>query len=334
MSQNQNVFDNEITIIDEGSHGLNVEPGTYQAIVWGLISFQQRDFSDKTQIVDGVAIVVQLPTETDEKGKPKVAWVLRSNFLTDKSKFALDLKGIYGETIGTNHPIRVTNSEGKSGIDPKKITGKNCMVAIANTSKTEGKEQMGITSFSKLMKNLPEYQIDNSVEIPKFLIELKNGKLLNEKGATGTAQEAPTIPTVAGNTAPVQNNTPPVPAAPVQQQQEIKQAETIQNTTPATTGRRGRPAKNTETAATTTQTTQAAEPQKVAFKAAWRIINGVQQTCSICKENQFTRDPAKGGGWTCKNQHRDAESTESLLNPPEDDAPDMMDDESPDAIGA
>ena len=157
----------------------------------GLIPFKQRSFNDKTEIVDGVAMVVQFPTQKDDKGKGKLGWVLFSAFMSDKANLHKALKSIYGETIGINHPIRFSDDKPghhkKGDLNPKAIVGKNCIATVGNTSKTEGKERIGIQNFGAPMDGMPVYQPDYSVEIPQYLINLKNGKLL--EGEEGVQTE-------------------------------------------------------------------------------------------------------------------------------------------------
>ena len=143
------IFVQDEILIEEGGKGLDLEIGSYPVVVWGIVPFRQHDFNDKDKEVGGLAIAVQFPTEKDEKGKPKVGWVISSDFLSADSKFHKYIKGIFGRPIASNDPLRV--SEG-GGLDPKKIYGKNCIAAVQNVSKVEGTERIGIQSFSPSIK--------------------------------------------------------------------------------------------------------------------------------------------------------------------------------------
>lgn len=218
------VFDEGESEVTTGSSGLTVEHGTHYCVIWGIVSYKGYDFTDKNKIIDKKLIVVQFPTCLDpQTGKPQVGVVFANSSFGPKSNLHKWIKEIFGRTIGTEDPLRLPNGN----LDTTKITGVNCFAVIGNTSKTEGETRTGILSFAKPPAGSQQYQLDTTLPIPEFIIELKNGKEISSRQNMPPVG-APTIPQQQTQAPQQVQPANPQPVAPNPQQPVQPQVQPVQ----------------------------------------------------------------------------------------------------------
>ncbi len=287
------IFDNEEIVVAQGG-GLDIPNGSYPCILWGIVTYQDFSYDDDDKLVSKKLLVVQFPTQTDESGIPKVGWAYANDSFGPKSNLHKHLKEMLGRSIESQDPIRLPNGN----LDPKKLYGILSLCSIGNVSKTDGSPKQGIINFMVYPSGMPQYEINPNAAMPQYIIDLKEGKHLK-----GKQEEAPVVP--QGAKQGKKKASPPMPQIPVQA--VAAPVAVVQPATPAVAP---------------VQPTSSPAPFKPTYTG---------KHCGECGEPQFTRDPAKGGGVTCKNKHLNAEAREDLLNF-EDAPPTEADDESPDNV--